>query len=70
MDLIIDKVKQVLTWIVNHPFVGIIIGAILIFIGGNQDGSEAQSGKGILILLGIVIIVVSLGAFSLFRIWG
>lgn len=69
MDLFIDKLKQFLDIFKQHPILGFIVAGILIFIASNGDG-QVESGKGFLIIIAILIIMFSLGAFAIFTIWG
>lgn len=69
MDLFIDKLKQFLDIFKQHPILGFIVAGILIFIASNGDG-QVESGKGFLIIIAVLIIMFSLGAFAIFTIWG
>lgn len=69
MDLFIDKLKQFLDIFKQHPILGFIVAGILIFIASNGDG-QVESGKGFLIIIAVLIIMFSLGAFTIFTIWG
>lgn len=69
MDLFIDKLKQFLDIFKQYPILGFVVAGILIFIASNGDG-QVESGKGFLIIIAILIIMFSLGAFSIFTIWG
>lgn len=69
MDLFIDKLKQFLDIFKQYPILGFVVAGILIFIASNGDG-QVESGKGFLIIIAILIIMFSLGAFTIFTIWG
>ena len=69
VDLILDKIKQMFEYCAQRPLIGFIVGGILIFISSGGDG-QVESGKGFLLILGCAIILFSLGAFGMFRIWG
>lgn len=69
MDLFIDKLKQFLDIFKQYPILGFVVAGILIFIASNGDG-QVESGKGFLIIIAILIIMFSLGAFAIFTIWG
>lgn len=69
MDLFLDKVRQFLEIFKEYPILGFVIGGVLIFIASNGDG-QVESGKGFLIIVAAAIILYSLGAFSIFTVWG
>lgn len=69
MDLFIDKLKQFLDIFKQYPILGFVVAGILIFIASNGDG-QVESGKGFLIIIAVLIIMFSLGAFAIFTIWG
>lgn len=69
MDLFIDKLRQFLDIFKQYPILGFVVAGILIFIASNGDG-QVESGKGFLIIIAILIIMFSLGAFTIFTIWG
>lgn len=69
MDLFLDKLRQFLEIFRQYPFLGFVLGGILLFIASNGDGN-VESGRGFLVILAIFIILFSLGAFSIFKVWG
>lgn len=69
MDLVLDKFRQFLEIFKQYPIIGFIVGGVLIFIASNGDG-KVESGKGFLIIIAVLIIMFSLGAFTIFTVWG
>ena len=69
MDLVLDKFRQFLEIFKQYPILGFIVGGVLIFIASNGDG-KVESGKGFLIIIAVLIIMFSLGAFTIFTVWG